>query len=285
VITTEEQEPRRPDEPPPTRVAAPEPPSRRLRRVTRLLLWLCLGAVAVFVVGRSLKPGTSTEVLDALAPQATTERGAADKPTQGPDEIAIVLDILFKDEPSSSLRADPNGPSQKVPQDRTPDALDLSDPERVRTIQQRLAALGYLRAYMSGSWDFRSRQALREFKVANQLPANDVLDTRTEQTLLENAARENAAFVGLWAPEPGACLPQNQTPFLPALINHQGAMAGETSCNFANGQANGSTWSFTASCSRGRRRWTANVKIAVSGDVLTWTSERGSQRYVRCPQR
>jgi hypothetical protein len=29
-------------------------------------------------------------------------------------------------------------------------------------------------------------------------------------------------------------------------------------------------------------RWTANVSLRVEGERLTWTSKRGSQKYVRC---
>jgi hypothetical protein len=31
-----------------------------------------------------------------------------------------------------------------------------------------------------------------------------------------------------------------------------------------------------------RDRWTANVRLAVAGAQLVWTSERGAQTYTRC---
>ena len=37
-----------------------------------------------------------------------------------------------------------------------------------------------------------------------------------------------------------------------------------------------------AACSRGRARWTSNVRLSVSGDRLQWSSGRGTQNYVRC---
>jgi hypothetical protein len=39
-----------------------------------------------------------------------------------------------------------------------------------------------------------------------------------------------------------------------------------------------------ATCSDQRSRWTANVRLEIRGDRLTWSSERGSQTYVRCRQ-
>jgi len=43
-----------------------------------------------------------------------------------------------------------------------------------------------------------------------------------------------------------------------------------------------SGWNVVANCSNGRERWVANVRLKVQGERLTWSSERGSQAYVRC---
>ena len=44
----------------------------------------------------------------------------------------------------------------------------------------------------------------------------------------------------------------------------------------------GNTALITSTCTDGRQRWTANIRLAVDGDRLVWSSERGSQTYVRC---
>ncbi len=96
---------------------------------------------------------------------------------------------------------------------------------------------------------------------------------------------EARPFAGVWAPEPAACSPrQNHRGFLPAVINNEGAWAGETSCVFNSAQQAGSTWRFSAVCSNARRTWKADVRLTVTGDRLVWASQRGSQTYVRCPR-
>ncbi|KAA2236257.1 hypothetical protein [Salinarimonas soli] len=92
-----------------------------------------------------------------------------------------------------------------------------------------------------------------------------------------------AAYAGVWAPDAASCSPrQNRKGLLPAVINPDGAWAGETSCVFESGQKAGSTWRFSAVCSNARRKWRADVKLTVTGDRLVWASQRGSQAYVRC---
>jgi hypothetical protein len=94
------------------------------------------------------------------------------------------------------------------------------------------------------------------------------------------------SFTGLWAPNPSACSPKsNRRQLLPAVINQDGAWAGEVSCSFRSLKQEGNVAVASSTCSNGRRRWTANVRLAVAGDRLTWSSERGSQTYVRCNSR
>lgn len=94
---------------------------------------------------------------------------------------------------------------------------------------------------------------------------------------------EPKPFAGVWAPDAAACSPrQNHRGYLPAVINSEGAWAGETSCVFGSAQQTGSTWRFSAVCSNARRKWKADVRLTVTGDRLIWASQRGSQAYVRC---
>ncbi|HYF56113.1 MAG TPA: hypothetical protein VEA41_17805 [Salinarimonas sp.] len=94
---------------------------------------------------------------------------------------------------------------------------------------------------------------------------------------------EGTPFAGVWAPDAAACSPrQNRRGYLPAVINSEGAWAGETSCVFGSGQQVGSTWRFPAVCSNARRKWKADVRLTVTGDRLVWASQRGTQAYVRC---
>jgi hypothetical protein len=93
------------------------------------------------------------------------------------------------------------------------------------------------------------------------------------------------SFAGIWAPSASACSPKSNSQLLPAVINEEGAWAGEVSCRFRRQRQAGNTAIFSSTCSNGRQKWTANVRLAVAGDRLIWSSERGSQTYVRCAPR
>jgi len=86
-------------------------------------------------------------------------------------------------------------------------------------------------------------------------------------------AAKNATIVGVWAPNAGTCS---------ARDFRDGAWAGETFCMFSNKKQTQTGWSVTAKCSSPKERWTANVRLTVKDNKLTWTSKRGTQAYTRC---
>jgi len=160
----------------------------------------------------------------------------------------------------------------------------LSDVDQARLVQQRLAELGFFHASATGVWGSNSRQALATFKAQARLSEDDVWDEATERSLF-GAEVHSVSFVGQWAPNAQACTPQlKRSGLLPATINEQGAWAGETTCKFQRKKQVGTAWTMVATCSDQRSRWTANVRLEIRGDRLTWSSERGSQTYVRCRQ-
>jgi hypothetical protein len=94
------------------------------------------------------------------------------------------------------------------------------------------------------------------------------------------------SFAGIWAPTPQACSPaSNNRQLLPAVISQEGAWAGDVSCRFRRIKQSGNVAVVTSTCSDARQRWTNTVRLVVTGDRLTWSSERGSQTYVRCAPR
>ncbi len=249
---------------------------------------------------RRAAPGAApAEVARPMEAPPSPLAGGAGRP-HGPGEIGTVLSILFRDRPrpADALRepASP-GPADAVREPMSPGPADAGpavtaspagsppDADETRSIQARLTALGFEAADESGVWGPQTRQALRAFKSARQLPSDELWDEATEAALFGGAApRKAEAYAGVWAPHPKACSPQtNRKGLLPAVIGPEGAWAGDVSCSFRNGRREGDGWRFLAACSGARKRWTANVRLTVAGDVLTWSSERGSQRYVRCP--
>lgn len=91
------------------------------------------------------------------------------------------------------------------------------------------------------------------------------------------------AIVGIWAPQTGSCSTKNaQEGVLPAVISERGARAGKTSCIFKKQKQTERDWQILALCTNGHEHWTSNVRLTVKGDRLVWTSERGTQTYIRC---
>ena len=86
-----------------------------------------------------------------------------------------------------------------------------------------------------------------------------------------------------WGADASACSVRlNRKGFLPAVINDEGAFAGDTSCAFKSRKQVAGAWQLVAACANARRRWTSHIRLAVTGNRLIWSSQRGLQTYVRC---
>jgi hypothetical protein len=171
---------------------------------------------------------------------------------------------------------------QEALQGETP-KRDLFNRGHVKEVQQRLIQLGYLSVPATGVWGPLSRKALRAFKSAHDLTADENWDEATERSLFSADVEQAEAFVGIWGIDASACSPRlNRKGFLPAVIDGEGAWAGETFCTFERKTRTASGWAVVANCSNAHARWTANVRLIMNGDQLTWTSERGSVSYLRC---
>ncbi len=124
---------------------------------------------------------------------------------------------------------------------------NLFNRDHVKEVQQRLIQLGYLSVSATGVWGPLSRKALRTFKSDHDLTADEIWDKATERRLFGGDAG-----------------------------------AGETFCAFDRKKRTASGWDVVANCSNTHDRWSANVRLTINGDQLTWTSERGSVSYHRC---
>jgi peptidoglycan hydrolase-like protein with peptidoglycan-binding domain len=163
---------------------------------------------------------------------------------------------------------------------------NLASAEDAEAVQQRLIRFGYLGASSPGPWGPRSSEALRAFKAAHSLVADDHWDEATERVLFGSAVKLADSFVGVWGASNAACSAQSGAKgLLPAVIDNGGARAGETVCKFKQKQQVGDHWSFVASCANRNDRWTARVQLETNGNRLTWSSQRGRQTYLRCDQR
>jgi uncharacterized membrane protein len=173
------------------------------------------------------------------------------------------------------------GLTEKLPVE-TP-RRNLFKRDHTKEVQQRLIELGYLSVSATGIWGPMSRKALRAFKEDHNLAADETWDEVTERNLFNGKMEKAEPFVGIWGINASVCSPWlNRKGFLPAVIDGRGAWAGETFCAFERKQRTTDGWNVVATCSNGHDRWTANVRLMVNGDQLTWSSERGSQSYLRC---
>jgi hypothetical protein len=102
----------------------------------------------------------------------------------------------------------------------------------------------------------------------------------TPTVIAQDAAAE-AAIIGTWASNANACK-SRPTSFIPAVIDNDGARAGETFCAFKQKRPDRDGVNIVAACSNSHERWVARIRLVVDGDRLKWSSQRGSQKYVRC---
>jgi hypothetical protein len=149
----------------------------------------------------------------------------------------------------------------------------------VLAIQTRLKSFGFA-APLTGVWDSATRDALRDFTVANQLDPSDTWNLTTQQRLRSNsAAPANKSFVGDWSSV--ACtLERGQE--APLSINSRRAKSNAGgACEFLKITYSGPAWRIQAICQVDRNRWN-NITLTLNANRLTWSSERGVAQYFRC---
>ena len=223
----------------------------------------------------------------------------ADPPS--PDGLADVkppLDIRSpRDAPPESQRS-VGGPFVSAPISAAPDRsaeqpasdtqeppiFDLSKPNDVARIQQRLIELKYLAGAADGVWGPKSKQALQHFRSLNQLGREYAWDDVTQQQLFSagaTAAPSLGTYVGHWSADPSQC----SNDLGPLEIMAGRAQANGTACEFSSVKQEGDrTWRVQARCSSQVSTWIANIKLALSStnSQLTWRSKKGTATYHRC---
>jgi peptidoglycan hydrolase-like protein with peptidoglycan-binding domain len=164
--------------------------------------------------------------------------------------------------------------------------LDLGQVEDAKRVQRRLIELGFLFATPDGNWGPRSRRALRDFRGAQGLGNSEAWDEKAQQDLFSAAAARAPAtgtFVGGWGINVDQCqqAPDNRSSL---RINARRAEAFSTTCQFnSTMRESANEWRIRASCADEHDRWNANIRLTLAGSRLTWTSERGTATYLRCP--
>jgi hypothetical protein len=164
--------------------------------------------------------------------------------------------------------------------------LDLGQIDDAKRVQRRLIDLGFLFGTADGHWGPRSRRALQDFRGAQDIGNSDTWDVKAQQDLFSaTAARALATgtFVGGWGINADQCRQtlDNRTPL---TISTHRAEAFGTTCQFNSTQREAANeWRIRATCADEHDRWNANIRLTLAGSRLTWTSERGTATYLRCP--
>ena len=196
---------------------------------------------------------------------------------------AEVSDLPPQTEISSPPVTVPEPEPEPVNTVTAPQQLDLREIENAKRIQQRLIDLGFLFGVADGVWGQRSRQALQEFRAANGIGESDTWDEATQERLLgapdaRAANTSDISFIGGWGIDVAECRES------PITITARRAEAFGTACEFHSTQRESSNvWRLRAECASKTERWNANIRFTVSTSKLTWSSERGTTTYVRCP--
>jgi hypothetical protein len=199
-------------------------------------------------------------------------------------KVAIVLAGEKAAIPSSSKDAAIPSRSEEAAVPSPPGAeRDPSNRSDALWIQTKLRDLGYYAGNANGVWGPASRSALHDFKTMNGLQEDDKWDKETEQRLLsKQSVRASSTFIGSWAKDAEGC--QRVRSGTPLVIRSGGAESSEGGkCDFRSVKREAATmWRIQAACSADKQAWTANISLKLTGSNLNWSSERGTETYVRC---
>jgi Putative peptidoglycan binding domain len=223
-------------------------------------------------------------------PGTSASPSAATSVVQQPDDVQLLSIPSTADEPTSPLTpTEPWQPPIAIPEPvdtvARPEQLDLNEVEDTKRVQQRLIDLGFLFAPADGIGGQRSRRALQDFRVAQGLGDSAVWDEATQRRLFAApeprpmpVSKPEISFVGGWGVDAAQCRQS------PVTITARRAKTDGVACEFnSTRQESSNVWRLQARCDDKTERWNANVRFTLSGNKLTWSSERGMTIYVRCP--
>jgi hypothetical protein len=97
------------------------------------------------------------------------------------------------------------------------------------------------------------------------------------------AALRVEAYIGVWAREPAECR-HRAADDQRIRVDARSAESSGGRCAFRSvRQEDADHWRVRASCNAGLESWSANISLRMVGPNLRWSSERGTETYVRCP--
>jgi peptidoglycan hydrolase-like protein with peptidoglycan-binding domain len=160
-------------------------------------------------------------------------------------------------------------------------------------IHNKMRELGYYRVSNNNLWSAASRDALKEFKVRNGLEFNDAWDIATEQRLMAAAtpgtpsdieSAFSSVVMGEWTTDLRACQGiSGGSDALVVTMTTKGARTEGARCDFQSFSGSGLNWKVAAICTASGEMRRTTVTLNRSSDTLTWSSDKGIAKYIRCP--
>jgi hypothetical protein len=222
--------------------------------------------------------------------------GAPNSPLPQPRET---LASLAPSELPEPLSAAPDA----VQENGTPKAVEIAQPAALTESRPAAPATGAQEGVASGktvatSVEPEARSAAAPTPVLKRFAKDR--SARPERMAADAAANlaapappvrpkvaTRAPYAGVWAASPEACLPgeaDKEEGHLLTRITASRARAGDASCAFKKIRRRGNVWTMTATCVDGETTWNSDVRLSLTRGRLTWTSQKGSTTYMRCPR-
>jgi hypothetical protein len=117
-------------------------------------------------------------------------------------------------------------------------------------------------------------------QLSNPPPDSRLANSQRRNVPDPPGAGADTTFVGRWTDDIGRCRTGRKAPL---VISSRAAKTANGECAFgvvAREAAN--RWRVTAICAAGESFWRANIALKLMEPNLTWSSERGTETYVRC---
>jgi hypothetical protein len=121
------------------------------------------------------------------------------------------------------------------------------------------------------TWGLRLSSPLQDTPLANsQRPG--MFD--------QPSVRVDPSFIGNWTDDIGRCRTGRKAPL---VISSHAAKTANGECNFGRvAQETTNRWRITAICAAAGGFWRAKIALKLTEPTLTWSSERGTETYMRC---
>ena len=237
---------------------------------------LAAGAVALGVVALITIFGVSTSPPGAVSPSvasAAPPRTVAREPDNVPAE------------PARPSQPSLDGPAS-IASGTTFEVPIVTPPPAVSETQKRARPAARLGVETTAPTSGPATDSLSEShaQALDILRPHDAPPVQHQSRSAETTAAPRVeAFIGIWAREPAECR-NRATDDQRIRIDARSAESSGGRCAFRSvRQEDADRWRVRASCHAALDSWTAHISLRMIGPNLRWSSERGTETYVRCP--